>query len=153
MWWRAAVSAASTDHPGPLQGSGRRGKAHIADYVLVYRNTKLAVMEAKAGTSRSPKASARPRIRREAGSALHLRHQRQGIYGIDMDTGAEGECRAIPARRNCGTSPSPTQNDWRDRFAAVPFEDKGGSWQGRYYQDIAIDRVLEAIAAAATASC
>jgi type I restriction enzyme R subunit len=38
-------------------------------------------------------------------------------------------------------------NAWRDRFAAVPFEDKGGTWQGRYYQDIAITRVLEAIEA------
>lgn len=38
-------------------------------------------------------------------------------------------------------------NEWRDRFAAVPFEDRGGYFQGRYYQDIAIDRVLEAIAA------
>jgi type I restriction enzyme, R subunit len=36
---------------------------------------------------------------------------------------------------------------WRDRFAAVPFEDKGGYIQGRYYQDIAIERVMEAIAA------
>ncbi|MDZ4186059.1 MAG: DEAD/DEAH box helicase family protein [Desulfuromonadales bacterium] len=35
---------------------------------------------------------------------------------------------------------------WRDRFAAVPFEDRGGYFQGRYYQDIAIERVLEAIA-------
>jgi hypothetical protein len=38
-------------------------------------------------------------------------------------------------------------NAWRDRFAAMPFEDKGGTWQGRYYQDIAITRVLDAIAA------
>ncbi len=38
-------------------------------------------------------------------------------------------------------------NAWRDRFAAVPFEDKGGSHPSRYYQDIAVDRVLEAIAA------
>ncbi len=38
-------------------------------------------------------------------------------------------------------------NAWRDRFAAVPFEDKGGYFQGRYYQDIAIERVMEAIAA------
>ena len=29
----------------------------------------------------------------------------------------------------------------------MPFEDKGGYFQGRYYQDIAIERVLEAIAA------
>jgi hypothetical protein len=26
----------------------------------------------------------------------------------------------------------------RDRFAAIPFEEKGGQWQARYYQDIAI---------------
>ncbi len=39
-----------------------------------------------------------------------------------------------------------TQNAWRDRFAKVPFEDRGGYFQGRYYQDIAIERVLEAIA-------
>ena len=38
-------------------------------------------------------------------------------------------------------------NAWRDRFAAVPFEDKGGYFQGRYYQDLAIERVMEAIAA------
>jgi len=37
-------------------------------------------------------------------------------------------------------------NAWRDRFAAVPFEDKGGSHPSRYYQDIAIQRALEAIA-------
>ena len=41
----------------------------------------------------------------------------------------------------------PKPNAWRDRFAAVPFEDKGGYFQSRYYQDIAIERVLEAIAA------
>ena len=33
-------------------------------------------------------------------------------------------------------------NMWRDRFAAVPFEDKDGTWQGRYCQDFAITRVL-----------
>jgi type I restriction enzyme R subunit len=38
------------------------------------------------------------------------------------------------------------ENAWRERFAAVPYEDKGGSHPGRYYQDIAIERVLDAIA-------
>ena len=33
---------------GRLEGHGRRGIALTADYVLVYRNTKLAVIEAKA---------------------------------------------------------------------------------------------------------
>ncbi|MBA7605582.1 hypothetical protein ES703_12715 [subsurface metagenome] len=39
------------------------------------------------------------------------------------------------------------QNDWRDSFAAVPFEDKGGSHPSRFYQDIAIERAMEAIVA------
>ena len=38
------------------------------------------------------------------------------------------------------------QNDWRDRFAAVPFEDRGGSFTGRYYQENAVQRVMQAIA-------
>ena len=33
---------------GRLQGNAKRAKADIADYVLVYRNTPLAVVEAKA---------------------------------------------------------------------------------------------------------
>jgi hypothetical protein len=31
---------------------------------------------------------------------------------------------------------------WRKRFAAVPLEDKGGTWTGRYYQETAITRAL-----------
>lgn len=34
--------------PGRIEGLGRRGKGLTADYVLEYRNTKLAVIEAKA---------------------------------------------------------------------------------------------------------
>ena len=33
---------------GCIEGRGRRGKGLLADYVLEYRNTKLAVVEAKA---------------------------------------------------------------------------------------------------------
>src|SRR5882762_3256057 len=34
--------------PGRIEGQGRRGKPLTADYVLIYRNRKLAVVEAKA---------------------------------------------------------------------------------------------------------
>ena len=34
--------------PGRIEGLGRRGKGLTADYVREYRNTKLAVVEAKA---------------------------------------------------------------------------------------------------------
>nr|WP_256432846.1 DEAD/DEAH box helicase family protein [Lysobacter sp. N42] len=62
-----------------------------------------------------------------------------------MATGAEGDVVAFPAPDELWARTFGVENAWRDRFAAVPFEDRGGSWQGRYYQDIAIQRVLDAI--------
>ena len=35
---------------------------------------------------------------------------------------------------------------WREKFASVPYEDKSGTWQIRYYQEIAVKNTLEAIA-------
>jgi len=134
---------------GRLQGGGGKGaraKAEVADYVLVYRNTKLAVIEAKAWDKPLTEGVGQAK---SYAAKLALRHtystNGQAIYGIDMVTGAEGEVAGYPGPdelwRLTFAQPSP----WRDRFAAVPFEDKGGTWQGRYYQDIAITRVLEAI--------
>jgi type I restriction enzyme R subunit len=37
-------------------------------------------------------------------------------------------------------------NEWRLKFADVPFEDKSGTWQLRYYQEIAVRNTIEAIA-------
>ncbi len=68
------------------------------------------------------------------------------IYGIDMETGKEGETPAYPTPDELWNMTFAKANAWRDRFAAVPFEDKGGSHPSRYYQDIAVERVMEAIA-------
>jgi type I restriction enzyme R subunit len=71
----------------------------------------------------------------------------QGVYGIDMQTGREGPLASFPTPEELWNRTFGQANAWRDRFAAVPFEDRGGYFQSRYYQDIAIDRVLEAIEA------
>lgn len=71
----------------------------------------------------------------------------QGIYGVDMQTGAEAETPRYPTPDELWMRTFAQQDAWRDRFAAVPYEDKGGSHPGRYYQDIAIERVLQAISA------
>ena len=133
--------------PGRLQGNGQRAKAEIADYVLVFRNTKLAVIEAKAwdkpcseGVGQAKSYAAKLAVRFTYAS------NGQTIYAIDMATGAEGEVAAFPGPDELWAHTFATANAWRDRFAAVPFEDKGGMWQGRYYQDIAVQRVLDAIA-------
>ena len=121
---------------GRLQGAGQRAKGEIADYVLVYRNTKLAVVEAKAWNKPYTEG---------VGQAKSYATNGQQIYGIDMATGTEGDVVAFPSPDALWAQTYAEANAWRDRFAAVPFEDKGGTWQGRYYQDIAIGRVLEAI--------
>ena len=63
-----------------------------------------------------------------------------------MLTGVEGEQARYPSPEELWLETFSQQNAWRDRFAAVPFEDRGGYFQARYYQDIAIQRVLDAIA-------
>ena len=64
-----------------------------------------------------------------------------------MHTAIEGPTEHYPTPEELWQLTFATNNAWRDRFAAVPFEDKGGYFQGRYYQDVAIDKVLAAVAA------
>jgi type I restriction enzyme, R subunit len=132
---------------GRLEGNGRRGKPLTADYVLIYRNTKLAVIEAKAwgeklteGVGQAKNYAGKLAIR------ITYASNGQGIYGIDMQTGKEGEVWAYPTPDELWTTTFAEANAWRDRFAAVPYEDKGGSHPSRYYQDIAVERVMAAIA-------
>ena len=69
------------------------------------------------------------------------------IYRIDMETGKEGYVERYPTPDELWAEVFKTPNEWRDRFAAVPFEERGGTWQTRYYQHNAIENALEAIAA------
>ncbi len=131
---------------GRLEGAGKRGKPLTADYVLEYRNTKLAAIEAKAWNK--PLTEGVGQAKNYA-DKLSLRFtyasNGQGIYGIDMHTGKEGEQAAFPTPDALWQATFAVESTWHKRFSAVPFEDKGGYWQGRYYQDIAIERVLAAL--------
>ena len=134
--------------PGRIEGLGRRGKALKADYVLEYRNTKLAVVEAKAWDEELTEGVAQAK---NYADKLAVRFtyatNGQGIYAIDMKTGKEDEIAAYPRPEELWKLTFAEENTWRDRFASVPFEDRGGSHPGRYFQDIAVERVMEAIAA------
>ena len=132
---------------GRLEGHGKRSKALTADYVLEYRNTKLAVIEAKAWAKPLTEGVAQAK---DYATKLAIRFtfatNGQALYAIDMQEGSEGEQLAYPTPDELWNLTFAQQNAWRDRLAAIPFEDKGGYFQGRYYQDIAVERVLTAIA-------
>ncbi|MCP4006437.1 MAG: DEAD/DEAH box helicase family protein, partial [bacterium] len=135
---------------GRLQGAGTRAKQEIADYVLVYRNQKLAVIEAKResapvteGLGQAKKYAQKLQTRFTFSTNGH------GIYRVDMQTGDEGDIYRYPTPDELwdatfGESDA-QERFWRNRFSAVPFEDKGGQWQARYYQHNAITKTLDAI--------
>jgi len=133
--------------PGCIEGHGRRARSHQVDYVLVYRNRKLGVVEAKAWDKPLTLGAAQAK---DYATKMALRFaycsNGQGIYGVDMQTGKEGEYPCYPTPDELWAMTFAAANAWRDRFTAVPFEDKGGSHPSRYYQDIAVERVMEAIA-------
>lgn len=132
---------------GRLLGGGRKAKRDIADYVLEFRGRKLAVIEAKKRSLADTGGVAQAkRYADKLGIRFAWSTNGVGLYRIDMRTGREDYVPAYPTPRELWDATFPARNDWRDRFAAVPFEDRGGFWQPRYYQDRAIDAVLEAVA-------
>jgi type I restriction enzyme R subunit len=133
--------------PGRIEGQGRRSKPLTADYVLEYRNHKLAVIEAKAWEEEVTEGLGQAK---NYASKLAIRFtystNGRGIYGVDMREGKEGPVDVFPSPDELWSRTFAEQNKWRDRFAAVPYPDKSGSWQIRYYQEIAVERVLERVA-------
>ncbi len=133
---------------GRIEGHGRRGKPLIADYVLEYRNTKLAVVEAKSWDEALTEGVAQAKNYAEK---LEIRHtystNGQGVYAIDMETGTEGPVAHFPTPAELWKAVFTKPDTWRDRFAAVPYPDKSGTWDIRFYQEIAVNRVLERIEA------
>jgi type I restriction enzyme, R subunit len=127
-------------------GSGG-GKSKTADYVLTYRGHRLAVIEAKAVTKGPTDGLGQAKdyaVLLQARLAFSTNGKR--IYRVDMATGKEGYVDSYPSPQELWDWTFTEANEWRDRFADVPFEEKGGSWIVRYYQHNAIDAVLEAIA-------
>ena len=114
---------------GRLQGAGKRSQQDIADYVLMYRGHKLAVIEAKRrdlpdtqGLGQAKKYAEKLQCR------FAFSTNGVGIYRADMETGAEGYFYAYPTPHELWDETFAEDNEWRNRFAAVPFEDAGGAW-------------------------
>ena len=132
---------------GKIQTGGGRAKKLTADYVLVYKGIKLAVVEAKSNDLVVGEGVAQAKLYAEKLN-LDTTYSSNGneIYCICMKTGNEGLVADFLTPDELWNKTFAVQNEWRERFSAVPFEDKSGSWQLRYYQEIAVKNTLEAIA-------
>jgi type I restriction enzyme R subunit len=139
---------------GRLIGHGQRSKPDKADYVLQYKNRNLAVIEAKARDKYYTEGVGQAK---DYAGKLQVRftYSTNGlqIYRIDMQEGQEGDVISYPTPDELWEMTFGEQNKlqplsavWRDKLLSVPFEDRGGTWQPRYYQENAITKVLEAVA-------
>ena len=132
---------------GKIQVGGRRAKPLIADYVLVYRGVKLAVIEAKSDEFEVGEGVAQAK---NYAQKLHIEitYSSNGreIYRICMKTGKEGLIASFPTPQELWDKTFASQNDWRDKFSQIPFEDIGKTKAARYYQEIAVNKTMAAIA-------
>jgi type I restriction enzyme R subunit len=119
----------------------------IADYILVYKGVKLAVIEAKSINLAVGEGVAQAKFYAEK-LKLETAYSTNGneIYSICMLTGTEGLVDNYLTPEELWHKTFSDQNHWREKFTNVPFENKSGTWQLRYYQEIAVQRTVEAIA-------
>ena len=132
---------------GKIQVGGKRGSILRADFILTYKGIKLAVIEAKTVKLNASEGVAQAKL---YATKLNLEttYSTNGkeIYSICMKTGKEGLVNEFPTPDELWNKTYSDQNEWRDKFATIPFESKSGTWDLRFYQEIAINNTLEAIA-------
>jgi type I restriction enzyme, R subunit len=138
---------------GKIQVGGGRAKPMIADYILVYKNIKIGVIEAKSDEQEVGEGVAQAKTY-AAKLCIDFTYATNGksIYEISMNTGKETLVKTFPTPSELWdkTFPvaGPAQNAivvWKDNFNSVPFEDIGGTKTARYYQEIAVNNTLKAI--------
>jgi type I restriction enzyme, R subunit len=140
---------------GEIKPGNTRAGVIRADYVLVYKNRKLAVIEAKRdelpvsdGVSQAKDYAQKLKI--------HTAYSTNGfkIYEINYSKNEKGEM-FITSEAEVDKYPTPDElwnktfkdkNEWSSKFDGINFEPFRGSKEPRYYQEIAINNALDAIA-------
>ncbi len=119
----------------------------IADYILTYKNVKLAIIEAKCDELEVGEGVAQAKLYAEKLN-IDFTYSSNGkeIYLVNMKTGKEGLVNNFFTPDELWEKTFEKQNEWRDKFNKIPYEDIGGTKPLRFYQELAVDKTLSAIA-------
>lgn len=133
---------------GEIRAGGIRAGQIKADYILSYKNRKLAVVEAKSNDLEVGEGVGQAKLyAQKLQLETSYSTNGKGIYEICLKTGRERDVSAFPSPDDLWNKTFSDSNEWRDNFNAVPINHVGGiNKQDRYYQEIAVNRVLDAIA-------
>ena len=123
-----------------------KGKPKRADYVLIYKGVKLAIVEAKSDELSYAEGVSQAK---EYADMLSIRftYATNGnqIWEIDRQTQEEHFVEAYPSPEELWKRTYGDVDEWRDKFNAQPYYDNGVK-HPRYYQETAVRKVLEGIA-------
>ncbi|HXH54358.1 MAG TPA: DEAD/DEAH box helicase family protein [Gammaproteobacteria bacterium] len=132
---------------GRIMVGGHRDTPKRADYVLSYKNQKLAVIEAKKAALHVGEGVAQAK---EYASKMCLKTtfatNGKEIYQICFKTCEEKLIDRFPTPDELWQKTFAEENAWRDKFDAVPFNDLSGSKPPYFYQEIAVNNALLAVA-------
>ena len=132
---------------GRIQTGGERGKKEIADYVLVYKNQKLAVIEAKSvDLPYSEGVQQAKSYADKLQTPYAFSTNGKEIYQVLMINGQENHLDKFPTPTDLWTMANSGYSQWHEKFVAIPLEDLSGTKKPRYYQENAVNKVLDAIA-------
>jgi type I restriction enzyme R subunit len=132
---------------GRIVGAGKRADPSIADYVLEYKGKRLAVIEAKKwDLPHSEGVSQAVRDAKKLGLPFAFATNGQMIRQINLVTGKEEDVAKFPTPDLLWELINEPKNDLIDEFRAIDFESRGGTEPVRYYQQKAVENVLEGIA-------
>lgn len=130
---------------GKIIGMNARAPKLSADYVLIYKNVKLAVVEAKKSTRSYTDGVAQAK---QYAELLNIRftYATNGaeIYQIDMETGKEQQVTAYPSPEELWQMTYSQDNKIFNLLSAIPSK-TDGQFELRYYQENAINAVINAL--------
>jgi type I restriction enzyme R subunit len=156
-WGEVRDSVVRREFPitkGEIKPGGIRAGILKADYVLVYKNRKIAAMEAKSDESDVNEGVAQAKDYAQRLKLLtSYSCNGKKIYEINYSINEQGKM-LIKSEKEIDKFPSPDElwnrtfnnkNDWSDKFDSVNFEPFRGEKEPRYYQEVAINNALDAI--------
>lgn len=130
--------------PGKIEGKGRKRNPLFADYILEYQGRKLAVIEAKSADleiSEGVMQAKEYALKLNLDTAFSTNGKE--IYQICMKTGKEGLIDSFPSPEELWVKAFSKHDEWKDKFNSVV---RGGRFEHRFYQEIAINKTLDGIA-------
>ena len=149
-WGVVSESRITREYPindGEIRAGGIRAGKLKADFVLVYKNRKLAVVEAKSVKEETSEGVAQAKLyahKLQLGTTYATNGKT--IYEMCLQTNTERVVDDYLSPDALWHKTFGDRNEWLEKFNAVPFENVYGDSQQRYYQEIAVNKVMEAVA-------